>query len=193
MGFDTVKKVQEGGLILGALGVIGFIGIIWLMIYGNLQGNLGFDRLTNVTTNESGYSINDTVYELTNGPATLGYVSLEVTQVVNSSAGAEVIAATNYVVVSSNGTIAGSSARTLNVTAVNVTYTVTFRGASERNTDNVISNTTTGFLTFFGFSDTFFTIAAIVLLIFMLLGLLALVFTIMKLQKGSRGDSGFSD
>lgn len=36
------KKVQEAGLILGALGTIGFIGVIWLMIYGNLTGNLGF-------------------------------------------------------------------------------------------------------------------------------------------------------
>jgi len=111
MGFNTVKKVQEAGLILGALGVIGFIGIIWLMIYGNLSGNLGF--------------------------------------------------------------AAGS------------------QGLND--TEAVITNITAGFLTFFGFSDTFFTIAAIVLLIFMLLGLLALVFTIMKLQKGGGGRSGFSD
>ena len=38
----VAKRVQEAGFILGALGVIGFIGIIWLMIYGNLSGNLGF-------------------------------------------------------------------------------------------------------------------------------------------------------
>ena len=39
---DVAKKVKEAGLILGGLGVIGFIGIVWLMIYGNLSGNLGF-------------------------------------------------------------------------------------------------------------------------------------------------------
>ena len=42
MGFDTGKKIQEAGVILGGLGVIGFLGLIWLMIYGNLSGNLGF-------------------------------------------------------------------------------------------------------------------------------------------------------
>lgn len=87
MGFNTPAKVQEAGLILGALGVIGFIGIIWLMIYGNLSTNLGFAAGTD------GFN----------------------------------------------------------------------------NTEDVISNVTAGFGTFFTFSNTFFTIAAIVLLIFMLL------------------------
>lgn len=106
---STAKKVQEAGLILGGLGVIGFIGIVWLMIYGNLSGNLGF------------------------ASGTAGY----------------------------------------------------------NNTESVISNITTGFGTFFGFSNTFFTIAAIVLLIFMLLGLLALVMTIAKGRKGNKS-SGYS-
>lgn len=42
MSYNVGKKVQEAGLIIGGLGVIGFIGIVWLMIYGNLSGNLGF-------------------------------------------------------------------------------------------------------------------------------------------------------
>jgi len=92
------SKIQEAGLVLGGLGVIGFIGIIWTMIYGNLHGNLGF------------------------ASGTAGY----------------------------------------------------------NNTENIINNLTGGFQTFFGFSNTFFTIAAIVLLIFMLVGLLAIVMTIAK-------------
>ena len=108
MGFNVSQKVQEAGMILGALGVIGFIGIIWLMIYGNLSGNLGF------------------------ASGTQGY----------------------------------------------------------NDTENVIENITSGFLTFFEFSDTFFTIAAIVLLIFMLVGLLALVVMIMQMQ--NKKSSGFS-
>ena len=109
MGFNVGKKVQEAGTIIGALGVIGFIGIIWLMIYGNLSTNLGFSS------------------------GTQGY----------------------------------------------------------NDTETVISNLTGGFLTFFGFSNTFFTIAAIVLLIFMLVGLLALVWMIVQSQNGSR-TGGFS-
>ncbi len=105
---DVAKKVKEAGLILGGLGVIGFIGIVWLMIYGNLSGNLGF----------------------------------------------------------ASGT------------------------AGFNNTENVINNLTAGFGTFFGFSNTFFTIAAIVLLIFMLVGLLAIVMMIAEGRKGK--DSGYS-
>ena len=107
--FRVSEKVQEAGLILGALGTIGFIGIVFLMIYGNLSGNLGF----------------------------------------------------------ADGT------------------------AGFNNTENVIANISGGFNTFFGFSDTFFTIAAIVLLIFMLLGLLALVVAIMNTM-GGKG-KGFSN
>ena len=44
--YSVAKKVQEAGLVIGGLGVIGFIGIIWLMIYGNLSGNLGFTEFT---------------------------------------------------------------------------------------------------------------------------------------------------
>ena len=105
----TAKKVQEAGLILGGLGLIGFLGIIWLMIYGNLSGNLGF------------------------ASGTAGY----------------------------------------------------------NNTEGVINNVTQGFGTFFGFSNTFFTIAAIVLLIFMLTGLLAIVMKVAQNYKGSR-TSGYA-
>lgn len=108
MGFNVGKKVQEAGVILGGLGFIGFLGLIWLMIYGNLSGNLGF------------------------ASGTTGY----------------------------------------------------------NNTEAVITNVTSGFGTFFGFSNTFFTIAAIVLLIFMLLGLLAIVVYVMNMTQSKRS-SGY--
>jgi hypothetical protein len=103
------NKVREAGLILGGLGVLGFIGIVWLMIYGNLSGNLGF------------------------ASGTQGY----------------------------------------------------------NDTESVITNQTGGFLTFFGFSNTFFTIGAIVLLIFMLVGLLAVVMSIAR-GGGKKESGGFS-
>lgn len=104
----VAEKVREAGLILGGLGVIGFIGVVWLMIYGNLSGNLGF------------------------AAGTTGF----------------------------------------------------------NDTEGVITNITQGFGTFFGFSNTFFTIAAIVLLIFMLVGLLAIVMAIAAGKKEK--NSGFS-
>ncbi|GAH85679.1 unnamed protein product [marine sediment metagenome] len=81
----------------------------------------------------------------------------------------------------------------MNETNVSVSYTVKVDGASEVATENVITNITGGFGTFFGFSNVFFTITAIVLLIFMLLGLLALVWYIVQMQGGkkSKGFSGY--
>lgn len=106
----TADRIQEAGLIIGGLGVIGFLGLIWLMIYGNLSGNLGFAADT------QGYN----------------------------------------------------------------------------DTQAVINNMTGGFNTFFGFSNTFFTIAAITLLIFMFIGLLALVMTIVNKNKTkSSGYAGY--
>ncbi len=35
-------KVMESGKAINSLMVIGFLGIIWLIIYGNLSGNVGF-------------------------------------------------------------------------------------------------------------------------------------------------------
>jgi len=48
----ALKDAGEG---LNWLMVIGFLGIVWLMIYGNLSGNLGFSSGT------SGYNDTQTV------------------------------------------------------------------------------------------------------------------------------------
>lgn len=40
MGF--ANKVKQSGDSINAILVIGFLGIVWLMIFGNLTGNLGF-------------------------------------------------------------------------------------------------------------------------------------------------------
>lgn len=36
------KRMDEAGGILNKLFTLGFLGLIWLIIYGNLSGNLGF-------------------------------------------------------------------------------------------------------------------------------------------------------
>ena len=63
MGFS--KKVMESGAIFNALMIIGFLGVVWLMIYGNLSGNLGF------TANSQADNDTDRVIEnLTGGTKT---------------------------------------------------------------------------------------------------------------------------
>ena len=39
---NLMKKLEESASVINILLVIGFLGIVWLMIYGNLSGNLGF-------------------------------------------------------------------------------------------------------------------------------------------------------
>lgn len=39
---DVGKSVSKAGGILNALLTLGFVGVIWLIIYGNLAGNTGF-------------------------------------------------------------------------------------------------------------------------------------------------------
>ena len=42
MGSNFGKAINNSTLGINGLLVIGFLGIVWLMIYGNLEGNLGF-------------------------------------------------------------------------------------------------------------------------------------------------------
>ncbi len=190
--FRVSEKIQEAGLILGALGVVGFIGVIWLLIYGNLDGNLGFGQDTLSFSNE-------TITLVSSGNTPNG-ASNRINGVISSTAfvmtNASAFNATNPVLTTDNFTISGVIIAStvdseFNNTDVNVSYTVAFDSNGKVSTDNVITNLTGGFNTFFTFSNTFFTIAAIVLLIFMFLGLLAIVVLIMRMQQGK--NKGFSE
>ncbi|KKM14619.1 hypothetical protein LCGC14_1704350, partial [marine sediment metagenome] len=161
--FRVSEKVGEAGLILGALGVIGFIGIIWLLIYGNLSGNLGFGQDTASFVNQT---INLT--DAGNTPAGAsgrinGLISNSSIIMINNSNGI-VIGSGNF---STNGVLIFNAGQIVNSSNVNVSYDVSFDSSGKIDTENVITNLTGGFNTFFTFSNTFFTIAAIVLLIFM--------------------------
>ena len=186
---SVANKVRESGLILGGLGVIGFLGVVWLMIYGNLSGNLGFTQDSTLTSVQE-LILNSSAEVTFSG--TVGKTNPSVSSVlVINATGGETITAINYTLTSTtiigSGIIAG-----YNNTAVNVSYTTSYDSQGLINTEGVISNVTGGFATFFGFSNTFFTIAAIVLLIFMLVGLLAIVMQIAQGYKKKKG-SGYSD
>ncbi len=187
--YDAHKKVQEAGLVIGGLGVIGFIGIVWLMIYGNLDGNLGFTQDTNTTDLQVLTLANNSIVTFTD---TVGKTNPSVSSVVVINAtGGETITAGNYTLTAT--TITGSSDMTLayNGTSVNVSYVTTFDSAGQISTGGVITNITGGFNTFFGFANVWFTIAAIVLLIFMLVGLLAIVMLIAQ-GYSKKGQSGYA-
>ena len=186
---DVEKKVKGAGLILSGLGVIGFIGIVWLMIYGNLSGNLGFTQDSATTSLQELTLANNSLVTLT---GTAGKTNPSISNFVMINAtGGETITSGNYTL--TDTTVIGSATMTLayNGTAVNISYITTYDSAGQISTEGVISNLTEGFGTFFGFSNTFFTIAAIVLLIFMLVGLLAIVMMIAEGRK--KKNSGYSN
>jgi putative exporter of polyketide antibiotics len=58
----TIKNSAEG---LNWLLVVGFLGIVWLMIYGNLQGNLGF-----TAGSQGDNDTNDVIQNMTSGTRT---------------------------------------------------------------------------------------------------------------------------
>ena len=114
--------------------------------------------------------------------------AITVNQMINQSG--TVIDSANFTV---SGIVITTATNEFNNTNVNVTYTNLRDSAGLVNTDNVIANISGGFNTFFTFSNTFFTIAAIVLLIFMFLGLLAIGVTIMKMQHSGSCKGGFAE
>ena len=155
------------------------------MIYGNISGNLGF-------TQDATSFINETINLTDAGeiPTTADNrvnPSLSNVRIYNESSG-EIIASANYTIV---GVTITSATSEYNETNVNVSATVTYDSQGQIASEGVISNVTKGFGTFFGFSNTFFTIAAIVLLIFMLVGLLAIVMQIAKGRNEGKS-SGYS-
>ncbi len=182
----VTKQISESANILNLLLVIGFLGIVWLMIYGNLSGNLGFPS-------DSTSFINETINMTGTGeiPATAqGRVNGVLTniRIYNNSDGV-FIESGNYTIVGLN--IINTTYQ-FTTGKVNVSGTVTYDSVSDIQTEAVIGNTTQAVGTFFTFSNTFFTITAIILLITILLGLLAIVLQIVKSTKGKKSGGGFA-
>ena len=187
---------MESGAIFNALMIIGFLGVVWLMIYGNLSGNLGF-------TDESLSFINQTINLTSAGETPAGAdnrVSGSLSNVVvrNSTCKAGATQGCGELVaIGGNYSITGVVIA--NVTDspyfhknVNVTYTVTFTSQGEVDSDSIIENLTGGTKTYFAFFPTILTITAIVLLITILIGLLFLVISIFSKFSGGKKSGEFS-
>ena len=169
---EIVKNVDDTTKVFIAIMVLGLSGLLFLIVFGNLSGNLGFADITNETVNESGYGINSTTYTLT-PVSSSRFVSASVTVVHNATDGT-IVNSGNYTVDATAGTIVGSAGRSFNWSA-NLTYTTTLDSQAEDNTNSVINNLTSGVSTFFTFSNVWFTLLAIVLLIIIVMSVIAVV------------------
>ena len=181
MGAEKSLKAAEA--IFLALLTIGLMGLLFLIIYGNLSGNLGW-------TQDSASYANQTI-NLTgagNIPAgAQGRVdgSLSSVVITNATGPGHIVDVGNYtitgVVINSSGATGSSVYLDRNV---NVSFVVAFDGTGERNTNSVIANLTSGATQFFSFSSVWFILTAITILIGIVLGVISLV------RKSSGG--GFS-
>jgi hypothetical protein len=169
---EVVQRVDDTTKVFTAILVLGLVGLLFLIIFGNLSGNLGFVDVTNITANETGHNITGDTNTLAQA-SSLRFVSLAVNNVFNASNGI-IVGTGNYTVDSTAGTIVGTAGRTENYT-VNITYTTTLIAEGEQDTNEVINNLTAGANTFFTFSNVWFTLLAIVLLIIIVMSVIAIV------------------
>jgi len=181
MGAERSLKGAEAVFL--ALLTIGLMGLLFLIIYGNLSGNLGWVQDSATYTHE-------TINLSSTGAAPASAsdkvdASLSSVVIVNATNGTDVVSSADYTI---TGVVINASTTGIDHYShnVNVSYTVTFDRAGEINTENVIGNLTSGATQFFTFSNVWFILTAITILIGIVLGVIALV------RKSSGGGMGGS-
>ena len=176
-GGDSNMKIVMGWSI--GLAGIALLGLVMLILFGNLSGNVGFtnDGQAITVTNESGGFLNFTGYQL-GTTANTSRISFAITEAWNTSNDAVLILSGNYSV-TSGGNVTNITA--LSYPLVNYTYTYTFSFPSEglTNTNQFIGNYTTSILNLGAQFPTVGTIIGVALLLFILIALL--IFALVKL------------
>jgi hypothetical protein len=176
MGDNNIKTTLNW--VIG-ISSITLILLVFLVIFGNLSGNLGITTTSDVVTiNESGF-INTTGYTPT-GVSNLGYLSYVITNVWGncSNVGAEfIIPASNYTITANK---VYNVTGTLDLVAngykdVCITYTTTSRSGEYNQAESVITNYSSGINKLTSQIPTILLFVGIGLLLFVLIGVLAYV------------------
>ena len=177
---ESVKSVINWVL---AIGIIAFILLIMVIIFGNLSGNVGFGQ-------DSTSFDNETILLDSSGatPATAqNRVNGVLTNVVitNASEASEIIPATNYtvsgVIITINGTSVWDGIN------VNVTAALSFDEQGKIDADNIINNYTKSATNTSAQFPTVGTIIGIAILLLILIALL--IFVIKKMMAINTGTS----
>ena len=167
MGAERSLKGAEA--IFLALLTIGLIGLLFLIIYGNLSGNLGW---TQDSASYSNQTINLTEEGSTPAGAQNRVDGSLSSVVITNATGGEVVASGNYTIV---GVLISNVTSEFYGQDLNVSYVVAFDKSGEINTNAVITNLTYGATQFFTFSSVWFILTAITILIGIVLGVISLV------------------
>ncbi|KKN17803.1 hypothetical protein LCGC14_0962260 [marine sediment metagenome] len=175
------RSLKGAEAIFIALLTIGLMGLLFLIIYGNLSGNLGWTPTSTVAVNES-LNLSTSGRILTKAVGKVDGV-LSGVLVENHTHALTVVAAGNYTIVATTVNASADTVEYFN-DIVNISYTVSYDGTSEIQSEAVIANLTGGATQFFTFSNVWFILTAITILIGIVLGVIALV------RKASGGESG---
>ena len=168
------------------VGIIAFILLMLVIIFGNLSGNVGFGQ-------DSSSFVNETI-NLTSGgniPAgASGRANGLITNVVmsNATTTGEFINAFNYTI---TGVVINATAGSEYISKnVNVTYTVSFDEQGKIDTDNIITNYTRSATNTSSQFPVVGTIIGIAVLLLILIGLLIFVITkMMKITESTSSNS----
>lgn len=169
---------------------ISLVILVLLIIFGNLSGNTGITTTTTITyTNESGF-VNTTGFTPA-GVSIEGFLSYTITQIGGNYSvedGYYVIPATNY---TQTGNVIYNNSGTINLEEygyldAGITYTATYRSSEYLETEEAITDTTTGFSNFVKQIPTIFLFVGIGLLLFVLVSVLGWV---IRSLTGVGGDS----
>jgi hypothetical protein len=168
------------------VGIIAFILLILVIIFGNLSGNVGFTQESTAFTDETILlsptgSIPTTAQGRTNGALTSVVVS-------NATGGETILASGNYTV--SGVTIIGVGTSPYNNTNVNVSATVSYDSQGQIDSDSVINNYTASARNTSAQFPTVGTIIGIAILLAILISLL--VFAIRRMMGVSDTGKGSS-
>ena len=181
---EAERSLKGAEAIFLALLTIGLMGLLFLIIYGNLSNNLGWTQDSTAFSNETITLTNTTGVTPAGASGRVNGVITPSSVVMTNASTSELISSGNYTLtgVLFNAT-AGAEA---GGKSVNVSYTVVYDSDADINTENVISNLTSGATQFFTFSNVWFILTAITILIGIVLGVIVLV------KKSSSG-GGFSN
>ena len=180
---NTSKTLKNAENIFMGLLTLGLIGLLFLIIYGNLSGNLGFGDVTETTINETGAWINQSGYTLTKATQADFTGSATVTVAYNATDGT-VIESGNYTIDSDTGIVTNTTS--VNWDDVIISYTTNHKSSGKKNTEGVIGNLTGGARQFFSFSEVWFILTAITVLIGIVLGVIYMV------KRVNSGENKFS-
>jgi len=167
-GDGNMKTVMNWSI---GLAGIALLGLIMLILFGNLSGNVGFtqDGITITITNETGAYVNISGYTLSGYNSTWSSMSVDAVWA-NAIPGAGV--GTPYLIPSANYTLSSVGVLT-NATQVdnsteydnaNVSYNYLFSIDSGTVT-SIIGNISAGLVTFFASTGTIFSILIVVVII----------------------------